>query len=64
MEEKVFYKSKEFWVLGIAVLLVIAEFFGVDFEGVTEDAVRVYEGISPILALVLRLFFTKTKLTI
>lgn len=61
---KSFYKSKEFYILGAAVLLMVAKFFGVETEGLFDDASMAYISLSPLIALILRLFFTKDKLTL
>ena len=63
MEAKSWYKSKEVWVLGTAILLGFAELLAVDFPGVLADAQNLWVGIAPIIALLLRLFVTKSKLT-
>jgi len=63
METKVWYSSKEVWVLGTAILLGLAELLGVDFQGIIGDAQNLWVGIAPIVALFLRLFVTRAKLT-
>jgi len=60
---KPFWRSREVWTLGTAVLLGLAEFLGVDFQGTLGSAQNIWLGVAPVIALVLRLFFTKTKLT-
>ena len=64
METKNFYRSKEVWVLGIAIAIGLAEYLGVDFEGMIGDATAVWQAIAIPAALVLRLFFTEGKVTI
>jgi len=59
---KLWYKSREVWVLGTAIVLMIAEISGVYFPGILEDAQNLWVGVSPVIALVLRLFVTKDKL--
>jgi len=63
MENKPFWQSKEVWVLGTAILLGFAELLGIDFPGILADAQNLWVGIAPIIALILRLFVTRTKLT-
>jgi len=60
---KKLYRSKEVYVLGIAVLLLIAKFFGLEMNGILDDATEAYIKLSPVIALFLRIFFTKDKLT-
>ena len=59
---KPFYKSKEVYVLGIAVLLMIAKLFGWESDNILDEASQAYINLSPLFALFLRLFFTKDKL--
>lgn len=61
---KSFYKSKEVWVLGTAILIGAAKFWGLDFEGIIGDATSLWVGVAPVVALVLRAFWTQDKLTI
>ena len=63
MEEKHFLRSREVWVLGTAILLGFAELLGIDFPGILADAQNLWVGIAPIIALILRLFVTRSKLT-
>ena len=62
METKFFLKSKEFWVLGLAVIFMILDSVGLDPEGIWGDAQAAYVTLSPFIALVLRVFWTKSKL--
>ena len=64
METKKFYKSKEVWVLGVAVLMIIAKFLELDFGALVNDASAIYIAVSPLIAMVLRIFKTSAKLTI
>jgi hypothetical protein len=60
---KPWFKSKEVWVLGLAVFIGAAKFFGMELEGLMRDATDVYIKFSPFIALLLRLFWTKEPLT-
>ena len=60
--KKAFYKSKEIWVLFIAILLIITKYLGLDLPGILNEASDLYVKISPVIALVLRLFITNSKL--
>lgn len=63
-ETKKWYKSREVFVLATASLLIIAEALGLDFQGIWADAQNLIVSVAPVIALVLRLFFTKSKLTL
>ena len=62
METKFFLKSKEVWVLGLAIIFAIAEAIGISPTGLVESAKDAYITISPFIALVLRVFWTSAKL--
>ena len=62
METKFFLKSKEVWILGLAVLFVFGETFGLSFENTVESVKDAYVVFAPFIALVLRVFFTSAKL--
>ena len=64
METKKFYKSKEVWVLGVAVLMILSKFLELDFGALVNDASAIYIAITPLIAIILRLFNTKTKLAL
>ena len=63
---KPFYKSKEVWVLGIAVIFMLAKFFGLDFYEIAGEAgdvtTSVWLGLAPLAALIIRIFWTKDKI--
>jgi hypothetical protein len=59
---KKWYKSKEVGILGLLVVLVMAQLMGWDPQGITKEATTLYEQLSPVLALVTRLVSTSTKL--
>ena len=61
--EKFVLKSSEVWVLGSAILLAIGQATGIDFEGVLGNAQTLWISLAPVVALLLRIFKTSTKLT-
>lgn len=61
---KKFYKSKEVWILVTVVLLGALNILGLEFEGILAEAETVLVGLAPVALLVLRLFYTKDKLTL
>ncbi len=63
MKKKKIFQSKEVWVLGMAVLIALSEYLGVDFDGVTAEATSLWVGAAPLVALILRVFFTDSKIT-
>lgn len=64
METKPFYKSKEVYVLLAAILFGFAQINGVEVGSVTEQAQEWALIGLPVLTLILRVFFTKTKLSL
>ena len=63
-DTKKFYKSKEVYVLTIAILLMMAKLFGVidDPSEILTDISNIYLALTPIAVLVLRLFYTEKKI--
>ena len=64
MLTKNFLKSKEVWVGIVWVVLLLMKIFGIESEGVIQDASSLYVGLTPVLMLFLRVFFTNSKLTL
>lgn len=65
MQTKPFYTSKEVWLVLVGIVLLGAnQIGGWDPQGLTGDAVGLYETVLLPIVLVLRLFFTKSKLSL
>ena len=64
METKKWFRSKEVWVLGVAVLMILSKFLELDFGAILNDSSAIYIAITPLIAIILRLFNTKTKLAL
>ena len=64
MKTKFILKSKEVWVLGIALIFVVASIFNVNVSETVDQAMVTYTQISPAIALVMRIFFTNSKITL
>ena len=62
METKKWFRSKEVWVLGVAVLMILSKFLELDFGAILNDASAAYIAITPAIAIALRMFKTSTKL--
>ena len=64
MKSKAFYRSKEVWVLGVALAITVAVAFGVEFEGLIADATALVAALAVPVALILRVFFTDSGITL
>ena len=63
--EKKFYKSKEFYVGLLAALFLAARIANVSFGNEEiKQAMDLYIAIATPVMMIIRLFFTKTKLTL
>lgn len=64
MDKKPFYKSSEVWVLGLFGVILLSRLAGVELNDNIEEMENYYMALSPIAVLILRLFNTRTKLTL
>jgi len=61
---KKFYASKEFYVALIAIVGVISKLCGFEPSEIFDEGMTIYLGLFPFIVLIVRLFWTKTKLTL
>lgn len=61
---KKWYNSKEVWVLFVALVLAVTQYYGLNLPNLLDEARTLYIEISPLIALILRVFVTKDKITI
>jgi len=61
--EKFVLKSKEVWILGLAIIFVLGEAAGVlVFDNMIETIKDAYIALAPVAALLMRVFYTNSKL--
>ena len=64
LNEKEFWKSKEFWFFVVVLLQAVVSLFGYGDFTPTEDQTEIVQIVISMVGLILRLFFTEKRLVI